>query len=259
MKKDELTKLLIKSLYKNKNHSFDNMESKANSKKIFDSIMKGQENNEEIIDNVIKNLQDLKNDSNPFHDLAALLAQKYASSDLENFKNVNVLNLDSASDACVSQYYIYNNFGMSDALFTGRYYRQGAIYRTYLYFDTRSIPSDINITSVTMKLDLYPTGLNKDTALEIYPVLQDWREYAICWNNQPKAAPELYTSVSISPVSENVDINLTDICKQWYLNPSKNYGLLLRGEENTDALLAFKSKEYSNSGMRPRLEIEYDS
>ncbi len=265
MDQKEFIQLLLKSSNINKKHSsafhnLDTARSKPGSKDLINSIFQGQDQNKEIIDSLLKNLE---NKSNPFYDIAELLAKKIEikGSELEKFfKQVNVLNIDPGRDAYVSSYYPKQNFGMSDALFTGKYRKEDDIYRTYLHFDTSAIPTNTDVTNAIIKLNIYRTAFGGDNTLAIYKVLQDWREDNICWQNQPQANREPFASMAISPnLSESAEINITDICKEWILDSSKNYGILLRGEEKVHALLAFKSKQFPNSEMHPRLEIEYNS
>jgi hypothetical protein len=109
----------------------------------------------------------------------------------------------------------------------------------------------------TLYLAQVPCG--RTTDLCAYPVVQNWKEFKVTWNNRPLIdnCHSFCTTVSPGFVNDWLEIDVTDLVKAWYEGCIVNDGLLLKCDEPFDSLLGFYSREFENSTYWPRLCVSY--
>lgn len=169
-------------------------------------------------------------------------------------------------DAYISEFYANKNFGDRFYLFTNQFQGCGDEYQSLIQFDLcqdncRMIPPNSFIKEATLRLWVYrnevPCG--RTTDLCAYPVVQNWKEFKVTWNNRPLIdnCHSFCTTVSPGFVNDWLEINVTDLVKAWYEGCIVNDGLLLKCDEPFDSLLGFYSREFENSTYWPRLCVSY--
>lgn len=159
-------------------------------------------------------------------------------------------------------------YGSSEGLFVGNAYdRAFKIYghgRAYLRFDLSGLPSGAKILRAELRLFLYQAP-KRDLRYLAFRVLGPWDDRTMKWADQPPMAdsPTAWAIVGTKAFVW-VSWDITRDVEYWIRNPSSNFGIALRIEEERDAdgeIAAFDSKEgvHSVDGERavPRLEIAY--
>ncbi len=153
-----------------------------------------------------------------------------------------------------------------------------AIRRSFLQFDLSSIPAGSEITNATLTFwaaaNTYYGAVSQ--TVSAYQMLVDWEESQVNWYNRKtgvtwnnsgctndgvdvKVSPE--NSVNIYyPVGSPwipYSFNLTSLVQKWHEGIVPNYGMLLRGanESNTGKEVCFISSDYSDASFRPKLEV----
>ncbi|MEM2882221.1 MAG: DNRLRE domain-containing protein [Candidatus Bathyarchaeia archaeon] len=159
-------------------------------------------------------------------------------------------------------------YGASEGLFVGNAYdRAFKIYghgRAYLRFDTSRVPAGAKILRAELRLFLYQAP-KRELKYLAFRVLGPWDEKTMKWADQPPMAesPTAWTIVGTKALAW-VSWDIKRDVELWIKNPSSNFGIALKIEEERDAdgeIAAFDSKEgvHSVDGERavPRLEIAY--
>lgn len=173
---------------------------------------------------------------------------------------------DASIFSCIPCGYNTKNYG-STADFLATAWTNGgntSNIRSLLQFDLSSIPSSATVTSA--KLSLYyktsaSTG-DHSGSNESYvrKVISSWDESTVTWDNQPSlsTAGQLMLSKSTSATQDFVDIDVTDLVRDWVAAPSSNFGLMmLLQNESPYRQLAFASGDHTESAKRPKLVIDY--
>ncbi|MEM3793709.1 MAG: DNRLRE domain-containing protein [Candidatus Bathyarchaeia archaeon] len=159
-------------------------------------------------------------------------------------------------------------YGASEGLFVGNTYdRAFKIYghgRAYLRFDILGVPAGAKILRAELRLFMYQAP-KRELKYLAFRVLGPWDDKTMKWADQPPMA-DSPTAQAIVGTKAFVWVSwdITRDVELWIKNPSSNFGIALRIEEERDAdgeIAAFDSKEgvHSVDGERavPRLEIVY--
>lgn len=162
-------------------------------------------------------------------------------------------------DAYISEWYPQDKFGSSIALFISQYQQLGDNYRSLIKFDLTEIPSSYTIEEAVLELSIYRNESQTKTNIFIYQLLEDWQEDLVTWHNSPPINMTTYSTITIEkePFAKKVFLDLTALVNSWYRGEVPNYGLLLKGEEQINSLIAFYSRNYSNKAFQPILHISY--
>lgn len=172
-------------------------------------------------------------------------------------------------DTYVAQFYGNLNFGDSPYLYAGRFQGPGDIYRTLLLFDLSSprLSSDLIPPGVTIKINeaflrltiyrnLIPEGLSN--LLTAYQLLSPWTENTVTWNTQPNFnAPAPVYSAPVSSGLGTIEFNLTNLVRGWFDGGAVNVGVLITGDEFTNNLVGFYSKQFPDTTLWPRLYVNW--
>lgn len=171
-----------------------------------------------------------------------------------------VVSLLPFQDTYISEWYANNNFGSSIALFVSQYVQPGDDYRSLLQFNLNQIPSASTIEKAVLELTVYR---NEVSALPVtvaaYRLLNCWTQYSVNWDNQPKSAeaPDGMLNIPSGLTTGKVFIDVTSLVRGWYNGSIPNNGLLLKGNEQSNNLLAFRSTNFYDSNDCPLLHIDY--
>ena len=141
-----------------------------------------------------------------------------------------------------------------------------SISRTYLKYDLSEIIDNDNIEILSAKLhfnvvlaaDDYKIGSNY-----IFRCINDWGSDTLIWNNQPEV--QSYINDQETPsFSLNVDlpyeciVDITNIVKSWVEDKSSNYGICIRGDEDTDSTLYhIATAKYEDGSYATYIDVQY--
>ena len=126
------------------------------------------------------------------------------------------------------------------------------ICRSYLRFTLPKLSSGDMVISATFGLasDQVPTGAQ----INVHKVNFDWINQYLCWNSNPGYDSKIQDYQMM--YGQNVAWDITTIAKEWY-NTGKNYGLMLKSQDESVTNSVFGSSDNSNAGIRPRAAIVY--
>ncbi|MGI5879496.1 MAG: DNRLRE domain-containing protein [Syntrophomonadaceae bacterium] len=171
-----------------------------------------------------------------------------------------VLSLSPFQDAYISEWYAHNNFGSSVALFVSQYVQPGDDYRSLLQFNLDQIPPASTIEKAILELTVYRNEVSKPpVTLGAFRLLNCWSQYSVTWNNQPISAeaPDGRLNIPDGLPMGKVFIDVTSLVRGWHNGSIPNHGLLLKGNEQNNNLLAFRSTNFCDSNDWPLLHIDY--
>ncbi|WP_342590178.1 DNRLRE domain-containing protein [Clostridium muellerianum] len=163
-------------------------------------------------------------------------------------------------DSCISKYNAKVNFGKSDSLLIGSSSSGNDYYKTLLKFDVSSIFSKVSISRVLLRLYVYKKEKTGQQEVTAYKLLQNFEEMEVNWNNQP-SHEELGSSSIMSDGNLNgyFDIDVTSIVNQWINDKTEVvHGIEVIASESASSFIWFRSREYTQEYMWPRLIVEYD-
>jgi len=141
------------------------------------------------------------------------------------------------------------------------------ILRSLIRFDLSSIPTTATITSAKLSLYYNPTsasaGQAGSNASFLQRVTSTWDENTVTWNTQPTVTTSGEAALAQSTTSNQnyPDINVKSMVKYMVGHPSKNYGFMLRLQDETTlySSMKFASSDYTDASLHPKLVITYDT
>ncbi|MBO8159923.1 DNRLRE domain-containing protein [Thermosyntropha sp.] len=177
---------------------------------------------------------------------------------------MNTVILPVTKSAYVSEYYPFKNFAFSEALFTGRFQKEGDIYRSLLWFDLsvlfQIIPLEWCIKSACLKINIVRNEVPayKPVKLRIYALSEFWEERKVNWKNQPGTENEAEAEEEIASffIGDKY-IDITSLVTAWYQKTKENYGIVIKGEESCNSLLALAGSGFAKAHQKPALIVNY--
>lgn len=162
-------------------------------------------------------------------------------------------------DLYVAKLYPNTNFNGSDLLGCGRYYTQDNLYRTLMYFDISSLPSNIFIDKAILKLYVkINIASNITKPITIHNLLQPFDENTVTYSNQPPFENAPHATLNINAeINQFVEVDIKDLLIEWYNSPALNYGMLMKGLETQTSFVGFSSTFDNDDTKFPNLEIYY--
>jgi hypothetical protein len=173
---------------------------------------------------------------------------------------------DAIEDADISQAYPTTNNGASSSMYVGYddYHTPGwEILRSMIKFDVSEIPASTSISSAVLRV--YYTGYydyaGYSRTITSYRISSNWSEASVTWNTAPSIA-ETYGTVSLIAASSSFgwySIDVTNLVRGWVNGTLPNYGVMLRGPEQSGSDSSwrnFATKE-AGSSYTPYLQITY--
>ncbi|SEN50187.1 DNRLRE domain-containing protein, partial [Lihuaxuella thermophila] len=145
------------------------------------------------------------------------------------------------------------NYGSLTYLITGTYTDYG-ITRSFIKFQLQPLLSGAQISSARLYLNQYSTVANQQ--VNLYPVTSNWSSSSVTWNNQPSIG-SLLSSTTVGGAGE-YSWDLTSLARGWYSGTTKNYGVSLRHQTETNDRKSFRSSDYATDPtQKPKLVITY--
>jgi hypothetical protein len=133
-----------------------------------------------------------------------------------------------------------------------------AVYRSLLQFDTSSLPAGYIVTNAELLLYInrndYPDTFK---TFDVHRILSSFDEDTVTYNSQPSfsATPEAFFIVG-NEINTYLRVDVTKPVKEWYEGRFINYGLLIKAsDENSNSLVGFYSRFYSNEALVPILAV----
>lgn len=177
-------------------------------------------------------------------------------------------NPENCADATIRTDFPDNPYwGDDDNIICNAFTAQGNFFiqRSLIRFELSSVPSNAQIISA--KLSLWcniESGHHQlqygDNQSYLSRIIQPWEEQTVTWNNQPVATKEnqVWLHVSQSRTEDYLDIDVTNLIKDFIELKNPNYGLMMQllTEEMYRTLL-FASSDFSDTSKRPLLVITY--
>jgi hypothetical protein len=156
-------------------------------------------------------------------------------------------------DSFISSKNPTTNYGGQIFLISGTHADYGKT-RSFLQFKLPPLLSGANISSAKLYLNQYATAAKQQ--VNLYPVTSSWSSPTVTWNTQPTIGNQL-TSTTVSGVGE-YNWDLTSLAKGWYNGTTKNYGISLRHQTETNDRKSFRSSDYgTDATKKPKLVITY--
>jgi len=176
---------------------------------------------------------------------------------------------DASLANCIPCGYLNTNYGSSTDFATAGWTNGGAEsdLRALIDFDWSIVPPQSTILNATLSLYHNPssqngthsslTGSNESV---LKRVTGPWSESTVTWANQPNTTSvnEIYVPQSTSSNQNYININVTALVQDIFLNPTTSHGFLFRSiVEDPYRRLIFASSDHPNSKLHPRIEITY--
>ena len=168
-------------------------------------------------------------------------------------------------------------FGTGKNLDSGQFWHNSA-HRALLQFDLSTVPAGADIVSAELVLWMYNDGPGKDVRLNLHRITRNWQEGTTGyndngatwnkydgvnnWNNQGGDYDNnIESSIIVNLQNQYYSWDVTNLIKNWNNGVYPNYGILLKGEdESSDIQMRkrFRSSKYGTVSQRPKLIINYN-
>lgn len=173
---------------------------------------------------------------------------------------------NATADACILQGYPGNNAGSTTDMWAGYddyLSPAGQIVRSLLKFDISAISAGTYINSAVLRVYYvgYYDYANRSRTVTSYRIGSNWSEGSVTWNTAPSVG-EAYGSVALIAADGSFgwySIDVTNLVRGWVNGTLPNYGVMLRGPEQSgsdSSWRSFATKE-AGSGYIPYLQITY--
>ena len=177
---------------------------------------------------------------------------------------------DKGHGALIWDYMPTNNYGTHPD-FTGNAWTNGAtptIGRSLIDFNLSPIPSNANIISAKLSLYWYPSThtpghstLSGSNKCKLKRITSSWTDMTVTWNNQPSTTTqnEVTLPASTNDTMNYPNIDVTNLIKDIYNNPSTSYGMMIMMDtEQYYRSMLFASSHCPDQTKVPVLEICYN-
>ncbi len=157
----------------------------------------------------------------------------------------------------ISEWYAKDNFADGSCLNIGQYRQPGDVYRSILKFRLQGLPKCCSLEKAELELTMYRNEVIDVTDVTVQRLSSTWQEKTVTWDTQPLCFPEVAGKIGVDPKTPmgKLKIDLSNLVKGWYDGSIVNNGLMLKGNEKSNGLLAFYSREHFNADEWPKLHI----
>ncbi|MCB8977584.1 MAG: DNRLRE domain-containing protein [Ardenticatenaceae bacterium] len=127
--------------------------------------------------------------------------------------------------------------------------------RAFFKFNLPSMPANSYVQSAKLRLYSYSWQNNNSYVVDAYRITSSWSSPT--WNNQPSINGTVRGSATVTKGSSQYFYwTITSLVQDWY-NGTSNYGLMLRGRNESEYGNVFYSKE--NTNYHPIIQITFAS
>lgn len=163
-------------------------------------------------------------------------------------------------DTLVSSLFPDFNYGSSPIIDAGNF-ASGTIVRTYIQFDSSSVPVNARVIDADLWLYQYTTPGAENYIIDLHRVTSEWQEGTITWNLQPNYSTETEFSTNITAGAVTWKIwDIDNLVQGWLNGTISNYGMALIDTDETsfNTIVYFHSSDYTvDTTKRPKLVISY--
>ncbi len=162
------------------------------------------------------------------------------------------------------------NFGTNEQLCAAAwtFTPDPGVIRTLINFSLPGLPPNAVITTAELSLYAidnengfgYHSTLTGSNEAWVERVTSSWTESAVTWNNQPSTTTtnRVALPASQAPNEDYLDINVTQLVKDMYLDPQNSHGFMVKlQDENYFRRLNFCSSDHADSQKHPKLVVCY--
>lgn len=175
------------------------------------------------------------------------------------------MELTPTHDIYIAEAFPDRNFNGANALFVGRYQKAGDIYRSLLIFDLTSINSKaapgFEVKSAYLKINIFRNEVPSEPGkayIGVYRLVEDFDKDAATWNTQPDSAPYPAGAAVVNKrFTGSLEIDVTRLVKGWADGTFRNLGMVLKGSEDINGIIASGSSRASDASLHPRLVINF--
>ncbi len=174
--------------------------------------------------------------------------------------------LYATADACILQGRSGANFGSTTDMWAGyddSLSPDGQIARSLIKFNTSAIPAGTSISNAVLRVRYvgYYDYANRSRTVTSYRIGSNWSEGSVTWNTAPSIG-EAYGAVSLVAAYGSFgwySIDVTNLVRGWVNGTLPNYGVMLRGPEQSGLDSSWRSFATRESGSTSYLQITYTS
>lgn len=178
---------------------------------------------------------------------------------------------DNGKDALLSKILPDNNYGDYEDIHMYTWTVSGAFetHHVLIDFDLSDLPEGAVIDAAYLSFYYNTTSVYQivyhphnsgDNTFSINRVMEGWDESTVTWNTKPQFSEDGQIVVENRPgdVVDYDNIDITQLVKDKYEDPSSNHGFLLKHvNESVYKVAFFASSNHPNESLRPSLEIHY--
>ncbi|GAG36202.1 unnamed protein product, partial [marine sediment metagenome] len=164
--------------------------------------------------------------------------------------------------ATVLEGYSNTNFGSTSDMWAGydEYLSPyGRTARSLIQFDVSTIPFGTTISNASLRVFLVYSWDFPSTSRTIttYRPNSTWSESIVTWNNHPSPV-ESYGSASVTHLSWGwYSFDVTNLVQGWVNNSIPNYGIMLRGSEQSGYDSSVRGFSTREGDYTPELVVTY--
>ncbi|WP_083238719.1 DNRLRE domain-containing protein [Caloranaerobacter ferrireducens] len=170
------------------------------------------------------------------------------------------ISISPVMDTFIDSHLKGKNFSNQAYYFLG-YYKLVTKYRILLKFDLSNLPKNCNIINANLKLFCIRNDyMEQENIFSVHPITKNWNDKRVSYSNQPSYDKNRKVQSKIDcHLWESISWDITEYAREWLKNPKKNFGIIIKAENEKDSasLLGFCSQKHSNKDWRPKLEITF--
>jgi hypothetical protein len=179
-------------------------------------------------------------------------------------------NSNSGKDAVLSDIEFLTNYGSHPEITALAWTCGGSpcLLRSLLEFDLSTIPEGSTIKNAKLSLYSWTSGANGSHSTQggsnqslLQRVTSNWSEDVVNWNTQPSVTTtnQVTLPASSSTIQHYTDIDVADLVQDMIDDPDNSFGFLFRQmTEQSTRKMVFASSDHTDSGLHPKLVIEYE-